>query len=224
MKTVHFLVAFVLLASASPLAFSSDPGPLQDFCVAINNTGNGVFVNGKFCKDPRLVTADDFVFQGLNIPRPVNDPVGTTLTLINVDQLPGLNTLSVALTRIDFAPNGGENPPHLHPRASEIFLATEGRFLVGFVTSFPDYKLFSKVLNKGDIFVFPQGLIHFQVNLGKTNAVGFAFFESQNPGIIRVADAVFGSNPPINPFILARAFQLDPNVVKDLQAKFGNNN
>ncbi|KAJ0042654.1 hypothetical protein Pint_18939 [Pistacia integerrima] len=89
-----------------------------------------LFVNGKFCKDPRLVTADDFVFQGLNIPRPVNDPVGTTLTLINVDQLPGLNTLSVALTRIDFAPNGGENPPHLHPRASEIFLALEGTFLL----------------------------------------------------------------------------------------------
>ncbi|KAJ0100218.1 hypothetical protein Patl1_21628 [Pistacia atlantica] len=179
MKTVHFLVAFVLLGSASPPAFASTTPSSGFLCSNQQHREWRLFVNGKFCKDPRLVTADDFVFQGLNIPRPINNPVGTTLTLVNVEQFPGLNTLSVALVRIDFAPNGGENPPHLHPRASEIFLAMEGTILAGFITSFPDYKLFTKVLNKGDIFVFPQGVIHFQVNLGKTNAVGFAFFESR---------------------------------------------
>ncbi|KAJ0015016.1 hypothetical protein Pint_20282 [Pistacia integerrima] len=224
MKTLHFLVAFVLLASASPLAFASDPGPLQDFCVGINNTGNGVFVNGKFCKDPGLVIANDFFFQGLNIPRPTNNQVGSTVTLINVEQFLGLNTLGVAIARIDYAPNGGENPPHMHPRASEILLVMQGTLFVGFVTSNPNNTLFSKVLNQGDLFVFPQGMIHFQVNLGRTNAVAFASFGSQNPGLITVANAVFGSNPRINPFILARAFQLNPNVVKNLQAKFWNNN
>ncbi|XP_044483509.1 germin-like protein subfamily 1 member 11 [Mangifera indica] len=223
MKTVHVLVVFVLLALASPPAFAPDPAPLQDFCVAIKNTVDGVFVNGKFCKDPSHVTANDFFFQGLNIPRPTNNQVGSTVTLIDVEQILGLNTLGVALARLDYAPNGGENPPHTHPRATELLLVLKGTLFVGFVTSNPNNTLFSKVLNSGDLFVFPEGLIHFQVNIGKTNAVAIASFGSQNPGVITVANAVFGSNPPINPFALAKAFQLNPNVVKNLQAKFRNN-
>jgi hypothetical protein len=43
---------------------------------------------------------------------------------------------------------------------------------------------------------------------------------SQNAGVITIADAVFGSNPPINPDVLAKAFQLDKNIIKDLQKKF----
>ncbi|KAB1226768.1 Germin-like protein subfamily 1 member 17 [Morella rubra] len=60
-------------------------------------------------------------------------------------------------------------------------------------------RLFTKVLNKGDVFVFPVGLIHFQWNMGNTNALVFAALSSQNPGVITIADAVFGTNPPINP-------------------------
>nr|POF26923.1 germin-like protein subfamily 1 member 8 [Quercus suber] len=68
MKGVHYLVTMALLALASTLAFADDPSPLQDFCVAINNTNSAVFVNGKFCKDPMLTIADDFFFSGLHIP------------------------------------------------------------------------------------------------------------------------------------------------------------
>jgi hypothetical protein len=38
MKGVHFLVTLALLALATSLASAYDPSPLQDFCVAINNT------------------------------------------------------------------------------------------------------------------------------------------------------------------------------------------
>jgi hypothetical protein len=96
----------------------------------------------------------------------------------------------------------------------------EGTLLVGFVTSNPDNRLFSKVLYAGDVFVFPIGLIHFQFNVGKTNAVAFAGLSSQNPGLITIANAVFGSDPPINPDVLAKASQLDRNVVNYLQKKF----
>ena len=41
MKGVQFLVAFVVLALASSLASASDPSPLQDFCVAIEDYKNG---------------------------------------------------------------------------------------------------------------------------------------------------------------------------------------
>ncbi|XP_019058904.1 PREDICTED: germin-like protein subfamily 1 member 7 [Tarenaya hassleriana] len=132
----------------------------------------------------------------------------------------GLNTLGVSLVRIDFAP-GGQNPPHTHPRATEILVLVEGTLLVGFVSSNQDKnRLFSKVLYPGDVFVFPIGMIHFQVNVGRTNAVAFAGLGSQNPGVITIADAVFGSKPPIVPDVLARAFQLDVNVVRYLEARF----
>lgn len=68
--------------------------------------------------------------------------------------------------------------------------------------------------------MFPIGMIHFQVNIGRTNAVAFAGLGSQNPGTITIADAVFGSTPLIMPEILAKAFQLDVNVVRFLEARF----
>ena len=40
MKGVHFLVTLALLALATSLASAYDPSPLQDFCVAINNTNS----------------------------------------------------------------------------------------------------------------------------------------------------------------------------------------
>ncbi|KAF2283817.1 hypothetical protein GH714_016142 [Hevea brasiliensis] len=223
MKGAHFLVAFVLLALSFSFAFAFDPSPLQDFCVAINDPKDGVFVNGKFCRDPMLATANDFSFSGLNIPGNTSNQVGSNVTLLNVDKIPGLNTLGISIARIDFAPYGGLNPPHIHPRATEILVVLEGTLYVGFVTSNPN-RLITKVLNAGDVFVFPIGLIHFQFNIGNTNAVAIAGLSSQNPGVITIANAVFGSNPPINPDVLAKAFQLDKNVVNYLQKQFWINN
>ena len=174
---------------------------------------HAVFVNGKFCKDPKVAKPEDFFFPGLLTPRNTSNPVGSTVTPVNVDQLPGLNTLGISLARIDYAPNGGINPPHEHPRGSEILLVLEGTLYVGFVTSNPDNRLFSKILRPGDVFVFPMGLIHFQLNVGKSSAVAIAALSSQNPGVITIANAVFGSNPRIDPRVLTRAFQLDKKTV-----------
>ena len=185
-----------------------------------------MFVNGRFCKDPMLAKAEDFFTSGLNIPGDTDNNVGSKVTAVTVDKLPGLNTLGIQLVRIDYAPYG-QNPPHTHPRGSEILVVIEGQLLVGFVTSNQadgSNRLFTKVLNKGDVFVFPIGLIHFQFNLGHTPAVAFAGLSSQNPGVITIANAVFGATPPINSDILSRAFQLDKNIVELLQKKFWYNN
>ncbi|KAK9292928.1 hypothetical protein L1049_020909 [Liquidambar formosana] len=221
MKGIHFLVAVVLLALASSFASASDPASLQDFCVAIEQSDSetAVFVNGKFCKDPKLVTANDFFFSGFQNPRNTKNQLGSNVTLLNVDMIPGLNTLDISLARIDFAPNG-LNPPHMHPRGTELLLVLDGTLLIGFVTSNPDNRLFTKVLNAGDVFVFPVGLIHFQFNVGHTNAVSISALSSQNPGLIVIANSVFGSNPPISANVLTKAFQLDKNVVTYLQQKF----
>ncbi|KAG6412403.1 hypothetical protein SASPL_125081 [Salvia splendens] len=218
-----FSVVAALLSWAS-IAYAADPNPLQDFCVALPDNMADVFVNGKFCKDPNLVVAEDFLFQGLNIPGNTSNQLGSAVTAVNVNQLPGLNTLGVSLARLDFAPYG-LNPPHTHPRATEAFLLLEGELYVGFVTSNPANanqrnKLFTKYLKAGDVFVFPQGIIHFQINVGKINAVAFAGFGSQNPGVITIANAVFGSDPKINPDVLAKAFQVEKNIIDYLQAQF----
>ncbi|KAK4757043.1 hypothetical protein SAY87_007170 [Trapa incisa] len=219
---MKLLVAIAILVSALAISssFAYDPSPLQDICVAINNPKNAVFVNGRFCKDPKLVEANDFFFPGLNVPRNTTNKDGSNVTAVNVDQIPGLNTLGISLARVDYAPNG-LNPPHTHPRATEILVVVEGELHVGFVTSNQlGNKLITKVLKAGDVFVFPIGLIHFQWNVGKTKAVAFAALSSQFPGVITISKSVFGSNPPINVNVLAKAFQVDANVIEKLQKPF----
>jgi quercetin dioxygenase-like cupin family protein len=163
--------------------------------------------------------AEDFFFSGLQNLGNTDNPVGSNVTTVNVEKIPGLNTLGISLARIDFAPYG-ENPPHTHPRGTEILVVIEGTLLVGFVTSNPENHLFTKVLNKGDVFVFPIGLIHFQFNVRHTNAIAISGLSSQNAGVITIADAIFESDPPINPDVLSKAFQLDKNIVEYLQKKF----
>ncbi|KAH7679177.1 Germin protein [Dioscorea alata] len=158
---------------------------------------HAVFVNGFVCKNPEFVKADDFFFCGLNKPGDTSNPLGSKVTQANVAQIPGLNTLGVSLVRIDY-----------------------GTLYVGFVTSNTDNKLFSKVLNEGDVFVFPQGLIHFQFNRGPSNAVAFTGLGSQNPGTITIANVVFGSKPPISDDVLGKAFQVSKEIINKLQAQF----
>ncbi|GKE41533.1 germin-like protein 2-1, partial [Tanacetum coccineum] len=112
------------------------------------------------------------------------------------------------MVRIDYAP-WGQNAPHTYPQATEILVVIEGSLLVGFVTSNTNNKLFTKRLEKGDVFVFPEGLIHFQQNVGNSYAVAITGLSSQNPGVITIANVVFGSNPDISDDILAKAFQVD---------------
>ncbi|XP_021841702.2 germin-like protein subfamily 1 member 17 [Spinacia oleracea] len=220
----NILTYIVVIAIASSVAYAADPTQLQDFCVAVNDPNAALFVNGQFCKNPMEATPEDFFRQGLDKPGFTGNGnrLGANVTLVSAAQVPGLNTLGISIARIDFAPYG-LNPPHTHPRATEILTVLEGTLYVGFVTSNlqnGENKLFDKVLNKGDVFVFPQGLIHFQLNVGKTPAVAIAGLSSQNPGVVTIGNAVFGAEKPISVDVLSKAFQLDGNVIKRLQSMF----
>ncbi|XP_037481302.1 putative germin-like protein 2-1 [Triticum dicoccoides] len=215
MASKFFLLALLALSASRALAF--DPGQLQDFCVA--DKTSQVFVNGFACKDPKTAVVEDFYFSSLHMVGNTSNKQGSVVTAVNVAQIAGLNTLGVSLARVDYAPYG-QNPPHLHPRATEILTVLEGSLYVGFVTSNPENKLFSKVLNKGDVFVFPQGLIHFQFNIGNNEAIAIAALSSKNPGVITIANAVFGSKQTISDDILAKAFQVDKNIIDHIQAQF----
>ncbi|KAJ4837506.1 hypothetical protein Tsubulata_049228 [Turnera subulata] len=211
----------IVLLSLIALAFFgltfAESTPQQDFCVA--DPTSPARVNGFACKNPVMVEANDFYFSGLHIPGNTSNVVGSRVTPVTVSQLPGLNTLGISMARIDFAPLG-LNPPHTHPRATEILTVMEGSLLVGFVTSNPDNRVISKEIQKGDVFVFPQGLVHFQQNVGNKDAVAVVALSSQNPGVITIANTLFGSNPKIPSEILAKAFQVDKTLVEQLQWKF----
>ncbi|XP_024520700.1 putative germin-like protein 2-1 [Selaginella moellendorffii] len=206
MAHLRFVLSFLLAISSILFVHAADEDMLQDFCVADN--GSKIKVNGVVCKAAADVKAEDFKSSLLATPGNTDNKLGSNVTLASVNNFPGLNTFGVAFARVDYAP-GGTNPPHVHPRGSELLFLVHGNLLVGFVTTLPDNKLFAQMLYPGDLFVFPRGLVHFQLNVGKEPAVAMAGFNSQNPGATQVAKAVFDSNPPINDDVIAKAFQID---------------
>ncbi|KAH6788221.1 hypothetical protein C2S52_007773 [Perilla frutescens var. hirtella] len=132
-KQLFLLIAVVSLRSL--LVAATDPDPLQDFCVAVNETDVKIYVNGWICKDPTTVKTDDFYYAGeLNVPHEIVSPYGTALTGVFVPELPGLNTQGLGLTRVDYLPNG-LNVPHTHPRATEVITVLEGKLYAGFMTA-----------------------------------------------------------------------------------------
>ncbi|CAI0545755.1 unnamed protein product [Linum tenue] len=173
------------------LALASDPGHLQDFCVA--DATSSVLLNGVACKNPSTVTANDFYFRGLHVAGNTSNAQGSRVTPVFAAQLPGLNTLGISM----------------------------GSLEVGFVTSNPNNRHFTKTLYKGDVFVFPSNTIHYQRNTNwKAPAVAIAALSSQNPGATTIANAVFGSQPGISADILAKSFSLDVATVNFMQSKF----
>ncbi|KAG6402639.1 hypothetical protein SASPL_134841 [Salvia splendens] len=165
--------------------------------------------------DPRIVTANDFFYRGLHLPSNTSNPYRAGLKVAGI---PDLNGQGLTLARLDFRPNGFF-PPHYHPRAAEILTVLEGSLEVGFVTSYPNYKHYPKVLNKGDVFVIPVGLVHYQRGVGRVNTVVLSALNSQNPGIVEVAAGIFGAKPVIDSNYLANAFRLNKGIVERLQSK-----
>ncbi|CAN1236509.1 Germin-like protein 5-1 [Linum grandiflorum] len=113
------------------------------------------------------------------------------------------------MSRIDYAPDG-LNPPHTHPRATEIV----------FVLEATSNKLVSKSLKKGDVFVFPRGLLHFQKNNGKKPAAVIAAFNSQLPGTQSIAATLFSATPAVPDNVLTKAFQIGTKEVEKIKSKF----
>ncbi|KAI9082488.1 hypothetical protein K1719_035357 [Acacia pycnantha] len=210
----HIFAIFFILFSSLSLALASDPDDLQDLCVALPSSG--VKVNGFACKNEANVTAEDFFFAGIAKPGVINNTVGSLVSAANVEKIPGLNTLGVSFSRIDFKP-GGLNPPHTHPRATEAVFVLEGELSVGFVTT--SNKLISKKIKLGEIFVFPKGLLHFQKNNADKPASLISAFNSQLPGTLSVAAALFTATPAVPDGVLSQTFQIATKEVDAIKSK-----
>jgi len=52
------------------------------------------------------------------------------------------------------------NPPHTYPHSAELLFRLDGTPEVGFVDT--TNKLFTQILQAGDLLIFPNGLVHYQ--------------------------------------------------------------
>lgn len=207
-----FMMLMVFLTLSFNQVLAADPDMLQDVCVA-DLTGKPK-VNGFICKEN--ITANDFFTTILGTPGATNNTMGSVVTAANVEKVPGLNTLGVSLSRIDYAP-GGLNPPHTHPRATEMVFVLEGELDVGFLTT--ANVLISKSIKKGEAFVFPRGLVHFQKNNRKVPAAVISAFNSQLPGTQAISVTLFASTPPVPDNVLTTAFQIDNKELEKIKSR-----
>ncbi|BBN00719.1 protein MpPR15a [Marchantia polymorpha subsp. ruderalis] len=219
------LAAMILAAglmSAFHIVYAADPDPLQEFCIA--DLAAGPVSNGFPCKLPALATTEDFAYSGLAKPAdPSRVSTGGVGTLAFVKEWPALNTQGLSLLRLDINP-GGIISPHTHNLATEILYVLEGEMYTGFVTNnfgndpTISNKLYAKVVKKGEAFIFPRGLLHFQLNKGKVLASSLNVLNSQNPGIQLMPSALFGSG--IDREMLEKSFFMNATQVAALKNFF----
>ena len=172
---------------------------------------------GYSCKKPAKVTVNDFVFSGLGVTGNTSNLIKAAVTPAFSAQFPGVNGLGISIARLDLAVDG-VIPLHTHPGGSEVLVVVEGTICAGFISSSAN-SVYFKSLKKGDIMVFPQGLLHFQINGGGTPAIAFASFSSPSPGLQITAFALFANNLPSA--LVEKTTFLDDAQVKKLKAVLG---
>lgn len=205
---LHLFLLFSLLLVTSDAS---------DFC--IGDLTAPETPSGYHCKNPANVTADDFAFSGLGAAGNTTNLIKAAVTPAFDAQFPGLNGLGISMARLDLAP-GGVVPMHTHPEANELLLVVQGSLATGFISS--SNQFYYKVLHKGDIMVYPKGLLHFQINARGKNAVAFVSFSSSNPGLQILDFALFANNIPTS--LLQKSTFLDAAQIKKLKGALGGTN
>ncbi|XP_061371943.1 germin-like protein subfamily 3 member 1 [Gastrolobium bilobum] len=205
-KMVYILFLFTLLSSIVNAS-------VNDFCVADLKLPKSN--SGYPCKSPNEVTVDDFVFSGLVAKDTTNSSFGFSATVAFVDSFPGINGLGISAARLDMA-EGGSFPMHSHPGGTELVMMLEGVMFFGFITS---NAIYSKTLKPGDVFVIPQGQVHFALNRGVGKATAIFAFSSENPGVQVLDHLLFGNI--LSSDIVSQTTLLDVAQVKKLKARFG---
>ncbi|CAN1168786.1 Germin-like protein [Linum perenne] len=186
-----------------------------DFCVADLTTP---IPSGYACKNPATVTIDDFIFTGITKPGNTSNPNKAVGTTGFIQQFPALNSLGLSIVRADFEPDG-VIPLHTHPAAAEIVYLAEGTLTVGFIAPTTN-KVYVKTIKKGEVMVFPQGLLHFVVNADKTKpAMSVVVFSSPEPGNQVVSSALFGND--LASTLVEKTTGISESEVKRLKALMG---
>lgn len=132
-----------------------------------------------------------------------------------VDVFPALRGLGVSYSILEYYPET-TNPVHTHPRGTELLYLIKGQLDVGLVDT--SNKLYTQTLQEGDVFVFPKGLLHYQINLSPNVARAISAFSSSNPGTLSLPSALFSSGIPS--VELETAFKVKAEVIHELESVF----
>lgn len=185
----HLCCCILILGIYAPTSATSDSPPLQDVCpMAPQGERRELSMNGFLCKHPSTILASDFKTLLLNHAGDLDSIARSSVSMVTAAEFPGLNTLGLSMARTDIAPYGVVLP-HSHPRASEMMFVHGGSVVAGFLDT--EGRLFQKRLGEGEVFVFPRGLLHYVMNYGFGLATAFSVLNSQNPGVVGVAHAMF---------------------------------
>ncbi|KAK9123834.1 hypothetical protein Sjap_013436 [Stephania japonica] len=197
-KSIVVLSAIAMFLFAQ--VHAADPELVNDFAVP-----DGV--------DEGKLDGVFFTYTGLRGGAP-SSTSGLGRKTVSVKDFPALNGMGLSLELLEFQPSS-VNVPHTHPRGAELLFVVDGSLTVG--TTDTNGKLYKNVLQKGDVFVFPKGLTHYQANFDKTNkAVAVSAFASSNAGTVSLPKNLFGSNVPDE--VLTKAFKISADTLQQLKA------
>ncbi|XP_021715158.1 auxin-binding protein ABP19a-like [Chenopodium quinoa] len=124
-------------------------------------------------------------FRGEKTP---NNVFGNNVTLAFSDVFPVFNGLSISMVRLDFTV-GGVIPVYSH-HTSEVLILVKGSIIVGFIDT--NNTAYYKKLEVGDVMVFPQAMLHFQINVGKIRLPHLL----ENPELQLTPISLFAGNLP----------------------------
>ncbi|KAI6678926.1 hypothetical protein NL676_039722 [Syzygium grande] len=183
LNLLSFIVSSITLFNVFVVA---DHENLQDMCPTATSTV--LFMNGYPCKSSVNISASDFKSSKLSSPGDTKNFRRSAVTLVTAAGFPGLNTLGLSVARSDIEVDGLV-VPHWHPRSAEMMYVLKGVVIAGFMDT--ETNVFQKRMEKGEVMVFPRGLLHFCLNDGFEAATVFSVLNSQNPGSVGIADAMF---------------------------------
>lgn len=160
-------LALLIICLNHELIEASDPDPVDDYASdATSFVIRDIFTNGD-------------IIHG----------TGGVRAAVTTDKFPAITAQGITYVRVRVVPCGC-TLAHTHPRASEIMtLISGGPLQVGFV----DTKGIAhvEVLYPGDVTLFPRGLLHFELNVGDETADYLSALNSQDPGTLTAASALF---------------------------------
>lgn len=213
-SSLPFRIVILFVICACIRISLGDYDNLRDTCPTSTPGKQTVFINGFTCKNPANVSASDFKTSNLNHVGDTDNFYRSSVTIVTAADFPGLNTLGLSIARTDIDVDG-RVMAHSHPRASEMLYVSNGAVTVGFIDT--RNKLFLKGLGEGDVFVFPRGLLHFCFNVGYELATVFSVLNSQNPGVVKVIDAMFEPHSDSVDKLVRRLFFLSGSKVNRME-------
>ncbi|MBA0863628.1 hypothetical protein Goshw_023785 [Gossypium schwendimanii] len=203
------LVFFIIILCSTSISIClADNDNLQDACPTNTTVTRMVFINGFPCKNPSSISSADFTTSNLKHAGDTDNFLHSSVNIVTAADFPGLNTLGLSIARTDLDLDGMVMP-HSHPRASELFFVHKGIVLAGFIDT--NNTLFESLINEGDVFLFPRGLLHFCMNAGYEPAIAFSVMNSQNPGVVSIGGAVFETDKLLIDKIMANFYTISSN-------------